>query len=102
MVGRFVVAKPAQRFDHCVLRLGLAGIDNVVDFGDAAKVRMVLLPVRSGNPTVVLIGIAIKLAIAEVTAEQAKFPHVIGDVFADIANRAVGTDDYFLIFFGDT
>ena len=47
------------------------------------------------------VGIAIKLAIAEVAAQQPKFPHVIGNVFADIADGSVGADDDFLVFLVD-
>jgi hypothetical protein len=95
------VAESAQRFDDRVLRLGLARIDDVVDFSDVAEVRMILLAlVIGGDPAVVLIGIAVELAIAEIASEQAELPHVIGDVFADVADGAVGADDDFLIFFG--
>ena len=59
---------------------------------------MILLALHRGNPTVVLIGIAIELAIAKIASEQAELPHVIGDVFADVTNRTVGADDDFLIF----
>jgi len=37
----------AQRFDDRVLRLRLARIDDVVDFGDIAEVRMILFTVCS-------------------------------------------------------
>src|SRR3982074_3044363 len=46
-----------------------------------------------------LVWIAVELAVAEVAAEEAELPHVIGDIFADVAHRAVGADDYFLVFF---
>ena len=101
MVRGFVVAEAAQGFDHRVLRLGLASIDHVVDFGDVAEVRMIFLAVGGRNPTLVLIGIAIELAIAEIAPQQAELPHVVCDVFADVADGAVGADDYFLIFFGN-
>ncbi len=41
-VGGFVVAQAAQGFDNRVLGFGLAGVDYVVDFGDIAKVGMIL------------------------------------------------------------
>ena len=47
------------------------------------------------------IGIKIKPAISEIFAEQAELPHVESDVFADVADCAVGADDYFLVVFGD-
>src|SRR5712675_2986640 len=97
MVGGFVVTEAAEGFDDCLLRLGLAGVDYVVDFGHVAEVGMVLLAFRRGNPAIALVGIAIELAVAEVAAQQAKLPHVVGDVFANVAYRAVGADNYFLI-----
>src|SRR2546421_3643848 len=62
---------------------------------------MVLLAFRRGNPAIALVGIAIELAVAEVATQQAKLPHVVGDVFANVADGAVGADNYFLIFFGN-
>ena len=101
VVGGFVVAESAQGFDDGVLRFRLAGVDHVVDFGDIAEVGMILLALHGRDPALVLVGIAVELAIAEVAPEQAELPHVVGDVFADIADGAVGADDYFLVFFGD-
>src|ERR1700694_2655171 len=40
VVGGLVVPESAQRFNDRVLRLGLPGIDHVVDFGDVAEVGM--------------------------------------------------------------
>src|SRR5579863_4348755 len=101
----FAMAKPAQSLDDRILRFGLAGVDDVVDFGDIAEVGMGFLGVgvvgRRGNPAVVGVGIAIELAIGEITAQEAELPHVVGDVFADVANGAVGADDDFLVFFGN-
>ena len=45
VIGCFSVAQPAQRFDHGVLRLGLPGVDHVVDFGDVAEVRMIFFAI---------------------------------------------------------
>src|SRR5579863_7425814 len=42
VVGGIVVSESAKGFDDGVLRFGLAGVNDVVDFGDAAEVRMVL------------------------------------------------------------
>src|ERR1019366_2186378 len=39
---------------------------------------------------------AIEFPIAEIAPEQAEFPHVISNVFADVSYRAVGADDNFL------
>src|SRR5271154_2142056 len=42
------------------------------------------------------------LLIVEVLAEQAEFPELIGDVFADVGHRTVRTDDDFglVVFIG--
>ena len=48
-----------------------------------------------------LIRIAEEFPISEITAEQTELPHVIGNVFADVADGAVGADDDFLIFLGN-
>src|SRR5579863_6889720 len=101
MIGRFVVPEAAQRFDHGALRLRLARVDHVVDLGHVAEVGMLLLALHRRDPALMLIGIAIKLAIPEIAPEQAELPHVIGDVFADIADGPVGTDDDFLVFLGN-
>ena len=101
VVGLLVISEAAQRFDHGVLRLRLAGVDHVVDFRHIAEMRMVQRAHRGRDPAIMSVGIAIKLAIAEIAAQQAKLPQVVGDVFADVADRAVGTDDDFLVFLGD-
>src|SRR5208282_5440613 len=101
VVGRLIVSKSAQRFDDCVLCLGLAGVDDVIDLGNVAEVRMIFLAFGGGNPAIVSIGIAVELAIAEIAPQQAKFPHVIGNVFAYVAYGTVGTDDDFLIVSGN-
>ena len=43
MVGGFVVTESAEGFDDCVLRFGLAGVDDVVDFGNVAEVGVIRL-----------------------------------------------------------
>src|SRR6266851_4091646 len=62
---------------------------------------MVLLAFHGGNPAVVLVGIAVEPAIAEVAAKQSKLPHVVGDIFTVVTHGAIGADNYFLVFFGD-
>src|ERR1700692_1098329 len=102
VVGSFVMTEPAQGFDYRVLRFGLAGVDHVINFGDIPEMGMIFLAPHRRNPTVVRVGIAVELAIAEIPSEQAELPHVVCDVFADIAHRAVRADDDFLIFLGNT
>src|ERR1700739_3065273 len=41
VIGGFVMAEAAQRFDDGILRLGLARVDGVVDLGDIARVGMI-------------------------------------------------------------
>ena len=94
-----ITQKP-QCFDDGVLRIGLAGVNDVVDGGDTAEVRMVRLATLSGNPDLMLIGILVKAAIAEVAAEQPKLPEMIGNVLAYIADRTVGANDDLGVFIG--
>ena len=56
VVGGFSVTQAAKGFDDGVLRLGLPGIDDVVDFGHIAEVRMLFLAFGRGNPAVVPFG----------------------------------------------
>src|SRR5258708_18854971 len=101
VAGSFAVAEPAQGFDYGVLRFRLAGVDHVVDFGDVSEVGVVLVALHGGDPAVLLIWISEEFAVFEIAAEQAELPHVVGDVFADVADGAVGADDDFLVFLGD-
>src|SRR6266568_3185924 len=101
MICLRAVAEFAQRLDYRVLGLRLAGINYVVNFGDIAEVRMLRLALLRRYPALVPVGIAIKLSISEVATQQPKFPHVIGDVFADIADGPVRAHDDFLVFLGD-
>src|SRR5438874_6254334 len=100
MICLCAVAEFAQRFDYRVLRLRLAGINYVVNFGDIAEVRMLRLTLLRRYPALVPVGIAIKLSVSEVATQQAKLPHVIGDVFADVADGSVRAHNHFLVFLG--
>ena len=99
VVGLLGVAHAAQRLNHVGLRIALARVDHVIDGLRAAKVRMRLHAVHGRDPALV-IRIGEEWLVAEVAAEQAKLPEVIGDVFADIRHGAVGTHDDFGIFIG--
>ena len=48
-----------------------------------------------------VVRIPVELAVAEIATQQSELPHVVGNVFADVADGAVGAHDYFLVFFGD-
>src|SRR5882672_9431794 len=98
---RFAVTQAAQSFDHCVLCLGLAGINHVINFGYVAKVRMLLFTITRRNPAIFLIGIMKELAIAEVASQQSKLPHVVSNVFADITYGSIGANNNLLIFLCD-
>ena len=99
VVGLLGVAHAAQRLDHVGLRIGLPRVDHVVDGLRAAEVRMVLLALFRRDPALV-IGIGEERLVAEVAAQQAKLPQVIGDVFADIGDGAVGAHDHLGVFVG--
>ena len=101
VVGSFMVAKAAQSFDHGVLCFRLPGIDDVVNLGHIAEVGMIILAVVRRNPAVMAVPIAKEFSIAKVATQQPELPHVIGDVFADVSNGAVRTNDDFLVFLGD-
>ena len=45
-----------------------------------------------------MIGISEEAVVAKVAAEQAELPEVIGDIFADVGDGAVGADDDFGVF----
>ncbi len=74
-------------------------VDDVVDGRGAAEVRMVRLAVLGRDPALV-IGIGEERLVAEVAAEQAELPEVVGDVFADVGDGAVGADDDLGVFVG--
>ncbi len=40
-----------------------------------------------------MVGVCEELAVAEVAAQQAELPEVIGNVLADVGDGAVGADD---------
>src|SRR5471032_1167511 len=101
VIGGFLVAKAAEGVNHGVLRFRLARINHVVDFGHVAEVGMVRVAGGGRNPALVGVGIAEKFAVGEIAAQQTELPHVVGDVFAHVADGTVGADDHFLIVFGD-
>ena len=45
-----------------------------------------------------MVGVCEERLVAEVLAEQAEFPEVIGDVFANVSDRAVGANDDLRVF----
>src|SRR6266403_5311606 len=101
VVSLIVVSQTAQSFDDGVLRLGLAGVDDVVDLGYIAEMGMIFLTLGRRNPALVLVGIEKELAITEVAPEQPELPHVVRDILADVTHGAVRAHDNFLVFLGD-
>ena len=92
------VSQRAQSFNDVVLRIRLARIDHVVDFADTAEMRMIAFSALCRNPAVVTIGIAIEASITKISAEQSEFPKMVGDVFADVSNGAIGAHNDLVIF----
>src|SRR5271157_2586808 len=94
------IAEQPDGLDDGVLRIALPRVDHVVDGCHAAKMRMVSLAVLGRDPHIMPVGIAIEPAIAEVAPEEAELPQVVGDVLADIANRAIRAHDYLRVLVG--
>ena len=97
-IGRFVVAQSAQSFDHRVLSLGLPGIDDVINLGYIAKVWMIFFAMSGRNPAIMRIRIAKEFPIAKIAPQQPELPHVISDIFPNVANRAIRANNNFLVF----
>jgi hypothetical protein len=91
-IGLGGVAHAAQGLDDVGLRVGLARVDDVVDGLRAAEMRVGLDAVFGRDPALV-IGVREERLVAEVATEQAELPEVVGDVFADVGDGAVGADD---------
>src|ERR1700678_313119 len=89
-IGGFIVPKSAQGFDHRVLRFRLSCVDHVVNLGHIPKVRMVFFTMGSRDPAVASIRIAKEFPIAKIAPQQPELPHVIRNIFPDIANGTVG------------
>src|SRR4051812_1293792 len=53
------------------------------------------------DPNFFSIWIPKELAITEVASQFAELPEMIGNVFPDIANRAIRAHDYLLVFVGE-
>ncbi|XWK71073.1 hypothetical protein RBB80_18810 [Tunturiibacter gelidiferens] len=100
-VGGFGVAHAAKGGDDVVLRVVLAGVDDVVDGVGFAEGGVRSIAVGGGDPATT-IGIFAKFCVAEVLAgEEAELPEVIGDVLADVGDGAVGADDDLGVFVGE-
>src|SRR5690242_20254485 len=94
-LGVLLMPEPTQRLNYRVLRLRLARVNHVVNFRDTAEVGMIFLTLFRRNPALMSVGILVKLAVSKVFPQQPKLPHVIGNIFTDVTNGAVGTNNYF-------
>ncbi len=61
---------------------------------------MVGFAMLGGDPALVAVGITEELLVAEIAAEKAELPEVVGDVLADVADGAVRADDDLGVFVG--
>src|SRR5436309_552858 len=106
VLGLLFVSEQPQRFYHIVLRIGLPGIDHVVNRRDSAEVWMIRFAVLRRYPDVVSVrklwalAVMVELAISEVAPEQPEFPEVIGDVFSYVSDGAIGAHDDLSVFVG--
>src|SRR5205823_12980861 len=91
VVSLVLVSQPSQGFDHRVLHLRLASVNHVVALTNVAKVGVLGFAIGARNPALVLVGIEVKLAVAEVFSQQTELPQMVGDIFADVPDGAVGT-----------
>ena len=100
VVGGFGVAHAAEGGDDVVLRVVLAGVDDVVDVVGVAEEGVRGFAVGGGDPAGVR-GVFVEFFVAEVFAgEETELPEVVGDVFADVGDGAVGADDDLGVFVG--
>ncbi len=96
VVGFLGVAERAQPRNHDLLRIGLARIDHVEDFvrvAESGRVRIVAF--AGGDPGLVAVGMLVETVIVKIALEQAEFPEMMRDVFADVGDRAVRAHDNF-------
>ena len=84
------VAERLQAGADDLLEVALADVDDVEHPPGAAEQRVPLDAVAGGLPDPLLR----PEAVAEVAAEQAELPELVGDVLADVGHRAVRADDH--------
>ena len=91
-IGLIDVPHAAQSLDHIGLGVRLPRVDHVINRLGPAKVRVRLHSLFGRNPAFV-IGVGEKRLVAKVLAQQAELPQVVGDVLADVGDRAIRADD---------
>ena len=96
VVGFFGVPERAQARDHHLLRIRLPRIDHVEHFMRVAeRGRAGIVRFRIGGPDFVAVGMRVEAAVVKIAAEQAEFPEMVRDVFADVGDRAGRAHDDF-------
>lgn len=88
------------RRDRCnaffddLLRIRLTRVDDVI-YRLATAEMGVLFVVRVGgrDPKLLAVGVGVKQFVVEIKAQDAEFPHLIGDVFARVSDRSVRADE---------
>src|SRR5439155_7658232 len=88
---------------HDLLRIRLARVDDVINGGAAAKMRMHAIRsvkglIGRGYPDRVTVSIDTKWLEEKIEAQVAQFPKLIGNVFARVGDGAVRTDNYLVGF----
>src|SRR5579859_6232951 len=100
VVSRLIfISQSANGFDDVVLRIGLAGINHVVDGTDSAKVRVLGFALLRRNPDLVFVGILKKSVVSEILTQQAELPQVICNVLTNVSHSPVRADNYLLVLF---
>src|SRR5262249_46599427 len=96
--GLLRVSERVQAGYDYLLGINLARIDHGEDIvGVAERGRAGIVAVTGGNPGFVAIGMGVKTAVVKIAAEQSEFPEVVGDVFSDVGDGAVGAYDDFCV-----
>src|SRR5215469_8404109 len=92
----FFVSESDQALNDDVLQIGLPDINYVIDGVAAAKIRVIAS--AAGGHRGPDVARFIEHFILEVLIEKSDFPQLVGDVFSDIRNRAVRSDNNFVVF----
>src|SRR5580700_4425787 len=95
-VGLFGVAEGSQSCRDHLLRIRLPRIHHVEDFvGVAERRRACVATLACGDPGFVAIGMRVKALVVKIAVEEAELPEMVGDVFSDVRDSAIGSDDDF-------
>ena len=89
MLGLFFIARRSKSLHDDALRISLTRINHVIDSRGPAKLRSVRHTRTRRDPRLVAIGMPVERPVVKIAAEQAKFPEMVCNIFADVRNRAV-------------